>query len=261
VRVVLTQPKLWLRDGGDIERTGQSLRRRGFRGEAGDVIVLPELVGEGYTPGDYGRAIADMARGFGCHVVGGSQFAQVDGVSVNGGIVVDPSGDTIATYNKANPYGREREISQRGGRAGASFRIGGVECFVTVCADFWHAETYRQLDTQPEIIFVPAFSVSRKSSPDLARARWRHAMIARAFEQAAFIAVSDWAYPVSGGEHPSSGVAGLAHPDPASVTHLLRGLGRSQTGIFDIDFEAGRKLRADQQSRGFDIARMEQEPL
>lgn len=259
MRVVLTQPNVRKLDGTDIGRISRSLRRRAFKGAPGDVILLPELVGEGYTTGDYRAAISGMAREFGCHVIGGSQFDQSGSLALNGGVVVDPAGDTIAHYQKANPYGRERDISQAGDRAGASFRIGGVACFVSVCADFWHVETYRHLETPPEVIFVPALSVSRKSSPDMARARWRHAMIARAFEQAAYIAVSDWAYPVSGGDHPSSGVAGLAHPDPETTALLLRSLGRNQVGIFDIDLEAGRLLRADQKSRGFEIARLRQE--
>ena len=258
MKVVLTQPNVWMRDGTDIGRISRSLQRRGFKGASDDVVLLPELVGEGYATNDYHLAIGDMARAFGCHVIGGSRFDDAGGRAVNGGIVVDPAGDTIAHYQKANPYGRERDISQAGSRAGASFRIGVVDCFVSVCADFWHMETYRRLDVPPEVIFVPALSVSRKSSPDMARARWRHAMIARAFEQAAYIAVSDWAYPVSGGDHPSSGVAGLAHPDPETTNDLLLSLGRSSVGIFDIDLDAGRLLRADQKSRGFEIARLRQ---
>lgn len=259
MKVVLTQPTVWMRDGTDIGRISQSLKRSGFKGAPKDAILLPELVGEGYTTKDYRMAVSDMARGFDCHVIGGSHFDNASGQAVNAGIVVDPSGDIIAHYDKANPYGRERDMSRAGSKAGASFRIGGVDCFVSVCADFWHTETYRHLEVPPDVIFVPALSVSRKSTPDMARARWRHAMIARAFEQAAYIAVSDWAYPVSGGDHPSSGVAGLAHPEPETTKGLLRLLGRSKVGIFDIDLNAARLLRADQKSRGFEIARLHQE--
>ena len=262
MQVVLTQPKVRMLDGSDIGRIARNLQKRGFKGGQGDVILLPELVGEGYSPADYHAAIADMARTFGCHVIGGSQFDNLRDPPVNQGIVVDPAGAVIARYQKANPYGREREVSQAGERAGASFSIGAVACFVSVCADFWHAETYRNLQVPPEVIFVPALSVSRKSTPDMARARWRHAMMARAYEQAAFVAVSDWAYPVrSGGEHPSSGVAGLAHPDPQTPADLLRSLGRSRVGIFEIDLEASRLLRADQRSRGFEIGRVRQEQV
>ncbi|WP_172124599.1 MULTISPECIES: carbon-nitrogen hydrolase family protein [unclassified Devosia] len=261
LKVVLTQPKVRMLDGDDIGRIARSIKRRAFKGDQDDVILLPELVGEGYSPADYHTAVAELAREFGCHVVGGSQFDNLSALPVNQGIVVDPGGAVIARYQKANPYGRERNISQAGERAGASFNIGGVQCFVLVCADFFHVETYRHLETPPEIIFVPALSVSRKSTPHMARARWRHAMIARAFEQAAYIAVSDWAYPVrgGGGEHPSSGVAGLAHPAPQTTADLLSLLGRSQVRVFDIDLEAGRLLRADQRSRGFEIAGLRQE--
>lgn len=262
MRVVLTQPKTRLRDGSDIHHIAGLLRKRRFRGRSDDVIVLPELVGEGNTTAQYQAAVAAMAIEFGCHVVGGSHFTDLEGGSggsLNQGVVVDPSGGVVTHYAKANPYGGEREFSVAGTRAGARFSIGGVECMVLVCADFWHAEAYRSIRTPPEIIFVPAFSVSRKSTPNMARARWRHAMIARAFEQAAYIAVSDWAYPVGIEVRPSSGVAGLAHPDPERTSDLLRPLGRSETRIFEIDPDAGRLLREDQKSRGFDIARLRQE--
>lgn len=254
------QPKARMADGTDIGRAANALRRKGFVGAAGDIILLPELVGDGYSAADYEQALADMARQFTCHVVGGSQFDMSQDKPANQGLVVDPAGNVIAQYQKANPYGRERDFSRPGDRAGASFRIGGVECFVSVCADFFHAETYRGLTTAPDIILVPALSVSRKSTPDLARARWRHAMIARAFEQAAFVGVSDWAYPVrTGGALPSSGVAGLAHPDPETSAQLLRTLGRSQVQVFEIDLTVARALRDDQRARGFEIARARQE--
>jgi predicted amidohydrolase len=259
MRVVLTQPNVRMKDGSDFAYVTALLRGRRFRGKADDVIVLPELIGEGSSTPEYLEAVSALAIGFGCHVVGGSHFADVDGRVFNQGVVVDPAGAVVTQYEKANPYGLERSFSAAAGEAGARFRIGEVECFVLVCADFWHADAYRHQDVPPEIIFVPAFSVSRKSTPDLARARWRHAMIARAFEQAAYIAVSDWAYPVGKEIRPSSGVAGLAHPDPARTSDLLRSLGRSEVRVFNIDPEAGRLLRADQKSRGFEIARMRQE--
>ena len=262
MKVVLTQPNARLADGTDIGRAANMLKRHGFKGEAGDVILLPEVIGEGYSSSEYALAVAEMARAFGCHVVGGSHFDSSQTLPANQGIVVDPTGDIIAHYQKANPYGRERQFARAGERAGASFRIGTVECFVSVCADFFHAETYRSLEVAPDLILVPALSVSRKSSPDMARARWRHAMIARAFEQAAFVGVSDWAYPVrTGGDLPSSGIAGLAHPDPESSRQLLQTLGRSQVRVFDIDLNAARALRADQRERGFEIARARQEQI
>lgn len=259
MRVVLTQPSVRARDASDFDYVTMLLRKRRFRGHSDDVIVLPELIGENSSTVDYLARCATMAQEFGCHVIGGSHFTEAGGRMINQGAVVDSRGEVVTLYQKANPYGLEREFSAGSDRAGASFKIGGAECLVLVCADFWHVDAYRGLPAQPEIIFVPAFSVSRKSTPDLARARWRHAMIARAFEQAAYIAVSDWAYPVGKEIRPSSGVAGLAHPDPARTRDLLRSLGKSELRVFEIDPAAGRLLREDQKSRGFEIARMRQE--
>lgn len=259
MRVVLTQPKVRQRGEADFAAIAVSLRAKRFAGKPDDVIVLPELIGEGLSSADYLAQCGALAREFSTHVVGGSHFTGLNGEMVNQGAVVDPAGDVVTLYQKGNPYGLERSLTPANRKAGASFKIGEVDCLVLVCADFFHTDAYRNLPRQPEIIFVPAFSVSRKSTPDLARARWRHAMIARAFEQAAYVAVSDWAYPVGKDIRPSSGVAGLAHPDPARTADLLRTLGKSEVRIFDIDPAAGRLLREDQKSRGFDIARSRQE--
>ncbi|MBI4046426.1 MAG: carbon-nitrogen hydrolase family protein [Devosia nanyangense] len=257
MRVVLTQPKTKANDQSNIRQIGRLLHKAGFVGDVHDAIVLPELVGEGATADEYVSDVSALAREFGCHVIGGSHFVTERGAIINRGVVVNADGEIIAQYSKANPYGAERVVSDAKGQGGVSFRIGDVECFAASCADFFHLETFQGLRARPEILFVPAFTVSRKSSPVMARARWRHAMVARAFEQAAFVAVSDWAHPVTGyGRYPSSGVAGLAHPDPSEPSDLLKLVGRRQVGIFDIDLEACRLLRADQRARGFEIARV-----
>lgn len=136
MRVVLTQPSARTRGGSDFAYISGLLREKRFRGQPGDVIVLPELVGEGSSTPDYIAAVTDLAAEFGCHVVGGSHFASVDGQIINQGVVVDRHGVIIAQYEKANPYGGEREVSVAGEQAGARFSIEGVECFVLVCADF-----------------------------------------------------------------------------------------------------------------------------
>ena len=258
MRIVLTQPRSRAGDGSDIESLSGLVRRVGFAGEPNDAIVLPEMIGEGSSSEKYLADVTGMAREFGCHVVGGSHVATSTGSRINQGFVVGPDGQIVAHYEKANPYSNERKLAMAPGVGGASFRIGEVECSVLVCADFFHVETYRTLGVRPDVIFVPAFSVTRKSSPDLARARWRHAMIARAFEQGAYVAVSDFAFPVRGNGNPSSGVAGLAHPDPLRPDGLLRTLGRSQVAVFEVDPNAGRLLREDQRSRGFDIGRVKE---
>lgn len=255
MRLVLTQPKRRLGEGKDIAAIGRALERTGFAGAADDVIVLPEGVSDGQARGRYEEMVASLAQCFGCHVVGGSHVEMAGDKLVNEGVVMNGAGEIVARYAKSNPYGAERHYAADHGMGATRFRIGDAECLAMICADFFHAEMFQGLAARPDLIFVPAFSVSRKATPHMARARWRHAMIARAFEQAAYVAVSDWAYPVMGHISPSSGVAGLAQPDPPTPAELLQTLGRRSLGVFAIDLDAARLLRTDQQDRGFDIAR------
>jgi hypothetical protein len=88
--------------------------------------------------------------------------------------------------------------------------------------------------------------------------RWRHAAVARAYELAAFIAVSDWAYPVANPDGRSSGVAGFAHPNPAEPSQLYRTVGRRRVAAFEIDLAAQRDLRAKRGLRGFDLTKHRQ---
>jgi predicted amidohydrolase len=124
-----------------------------------------------------------------------------------------------------------------------------------ICADFWHADAFHGAGDAPDLILVPAFSASQRAEPHMARARWRHAMVARAYEFAAFVAVSDWAHPTPFGASVASGAAGLAHPNPARAQDLHRGLGRRRVAAFELDLEAARDLRANRQARGFDLTR------
>jgi predicted amidohydrolase len=108
---------------------------------------------------------------------------------------------------KLNPYGDERSRTVRPGPGPASFQIGELSCLVMICADLWHASAFVAASPLPDLILVPAFSASQRPDPHMARARWRHAMIAKAYEFAAFVAVSDWAHPVRFETGTSSDVA------------------------------------------------------
>ena len=105
--------------------------------------------------------------------------------------------------------------------------------------------------------FVPALSVSQRNHPQMASARWRHAAVARAYEQAAFIAVSDWAHPIQAQGKPSSGVAGLANPNPntspqSCSAHSDDDKCSSSRSIWLTPGE----LRDNQRVRGFEIAQL-----
>lgn len=257
MRIVLTQPA---RRGPDLaanlDAVARLVDRRAGPLRAGDLLLLPELIGDDADPVSYEAQIQEMAARLGVWIVGGSHIAQDGDERTNCGIVADPRGATVARYGKLNPYGDERARGTQPGAGPASFRIGELSCLVMICADFWHAPAFKESGTAPpDLILVPAFSASQRPQPDMARARWRHAMVARAYEFAAFVAVSDWAHPTPFAAGVSSGVAGLAHPNPASARHLHTGLGRRRAAAFELDLGAVRDLRGNREARGFDLTR------
>lgn len=129
-------------------------------------------------------------------------------------------------------------------------RIGGVSVLVAICADFWHLAR-GDLDASPDAIAVPAFSVTQKSTPHLARARWRHQAIAKAYELTAFVGISDWAASVRHADGRSSGAAGFAQPNPTYVRELFSGIGTRTVAGFEIEPAQIVALRDDRRRRGF----------
>ncbi|MBK1794649.1 carbon-nitrogen hydrolase family protein [Devosia sp. WQ 349] len=255
MRVVLTQPSVRGTAQDNFTYVTRLLDTHRPRLESPDVIVLPELIGFGLTIEQYRNALVELASRYQAHIIGGSHFRDAKDHLVNQGLVVAPDGEVLASYEKANPYFGERDHGAGRGNGGAHVVLNGVACFVTICADFFHADTFMRFQERADIVFVTASSVSRKPTPDMARARWKHAMIARAFEQTAHVAVSDWAYPVGGqNELPASGVAGIAYPDAEQPDNLISTLGEAEIAVYDIDISRGRMLFADQEARGFAIA-------
>jgi predicted amidohydrolase len=251
MRVVLVQPARRPSDGGSaIAETGRLIAASDARLGGDVVVLLPELVGGESDTHVYAGEVRALARSLGAWVVGGSHFRSGQPDRINAGVVSNPAGEIVASYEKQRPYAEEARGRTRAGQGPASFEVDGVACRVMICADFWHAEAF-EASPPPELILVPAFSISQRSEPQMARARWRHAMIARAYERAAYVAVSDWAHPVAFGENRSSGVAALADPNPGTPDGLCRSLGRRRVASFELDLEAVRDLRANRQARGF----------
>lgn len=255
MRIVVTQLSARSRHGASAMASVALLPRR-FAGQltAGDIVLLPELVGGDAHTDAYEAAVQDLAHRLGAWVVGGSHLApDPDGVA-NIGIVADPAGRIAGRYGKLNPYGEERERVTKAGLGPLRIQMAGQSCLVMICADFWHTSAFPQESGGLDLILVPAFSASQRRSPHMARARWRHAAVARAYEHSAFVAVSDWAHPVPFGGLTSSGVAGLARPNPDVPADLYSPLGRRRAVVFDIAFDTLHDLRANRRARGFELA-------
>jgi hypothetical protein len=132
------------------------------------------------------------------------------------------------------------------------FCVGGRNVLVLICADFfWLSSLLLHAVQPPDVILVAALSVTRKSSPTYSKEIWRHTAVARAYERAAFVGISDWAFPSSLPGFFSSGVGGFADPTVTEPASLFRPMGEQQVSAFPLDFEALAAFRADRATRGF----------
>jgi predicted amidohydrolase len=217
--------------------------------EPHDILLLPEHYDLRPSRADYERGVTALARRLGCHVVGGSHHEDRGDQRVNAGVVADADGQLIAVYEKVRPYAEERSRVGGGSQRG-EVSIGGKRVLVLVCADFWFSDLFHRTTQLPDLVLVPAHSVTRKPAPDYSRALWRHLTIARAYEFGVYVGVSDWEHtPVTIGL-PASGVAGFADPtrvEPEAFFQPIAGPLRRYT----LDFDALDAFRRDRLKRGF----------
>jgi predicted amidohydrolase len=251
MRLLLTQPQLKAFDNGhstDIMHRILDSVDGGMSRE--DILVLPEHAFFVRTQEEYLAILQPLAVDYGCHVVGGSFHEIGDGVKRNTGAVLTPDGEVHGWYDKLRPYADERSRVDPGTRLG-EFRIGDLNVLVLICADFWFSDLFLQARTLPDLVLVPALSVTRKSTPDYSRSLWRHLAIGRAYEFGVFVGISDWGFPSSLPRHITSGVGGFADTtgvDPDAFYHST-----SEAGIQVVkpDLDALAHFRRDRGDRGF----------
>ena len=251
MKLVLVQPQLSY-SAGTHNLQALSAQLAPFAGQLGteDVVLLPEHVVVDATREAYQAAIAQLAQQLGCHVVGGSHHEPRGKTRVNAGAVSDSTGRIVSEYEKLRPYAGERSRVQDGEVLG-ELTIGRWPILVLFCADFWFSDVFSRAKVLPDLVLVPAHSVSRKPEPGYSRALWQHLAVARAYEFGVFVGVSDWAYARVPGSLPPSGVGGLADPTTTDEQHLFTPLGSSSVRSFDLDLDALEAFRADRRGRGF----------
>jgi len=250
MKLVLVQPRLLY----DPQADNPGLVRRvlePYAEELGpdDLVVLPEHFDLRPSRAEYEGAVCELAQELRCHVVGGSHHEEREGHRVKAGIAAEPNGEIIARYEKLRPYADERLRVQEGSSLG-EFSIGGRRLLVLVCADFWFSDLFHRTTALPDLVVVPAHSVTRKPSPDYSRALWRHLAVSRAYEFGVFVGVSDWAHAPAPVGLPASGVGGFADPttvDPAAMYLPISGA----VQIYPLDFDALDAFRRDRAARGF----------
>ena len=251
MRLVLVQPQLRHAPGASnldaIRRLAESFEPAL---SAPDILLLPERFYVDESHDAYVEAIGTLARELGCHVVGGSHHEPSAGELVNAGIVCDPAGTVLGRYEKLRPYANERGWVKPGGTLG-EIPILGRKLLVLICADFWFADVFLRAGALPDLVLVPALSVTRKPTPDYSRALWRHLAVARAYEFGCYVGISDWGFPSELPVLFASGVAGFADPTLTDPSRLFQPVGEAEIRAFPIDFSALDAFRADREARGF----------
>ena len=252
MKVLLLEPSLVHSESADnLERIRDCLA--GTRGKlsATDLVVLPERYELRADRARYEHGVAELARELGCYVIGGSQRELRGETAVNSGVAADGAGAIVGRYEKLRPYGVERQWVEPGSRLG-EFTIDGRRVLVLICADFWFVDLILRASAAPDVIVVPALSVTREPTPHFARALWQHLAISRAYEFGSYVAVSDWAEDSSLPALTAAGVAGLADPTTRDPGRLFRKLAPGErSALLELDFDALEAFRRDRRARGF----------
>jgi omega-amidase len=250
MRLVLVQPQLAHHDADNFDRVRHALDQSRIRPDPDDVLLLPERVALTQDRAEYQAEVKKLATELGCTVVGGSHHERRGDGSVNAGLAVDAAGRVLTMYEKVRPYASERASVSEGAAPG-ELSVGGRRILVLICADFWFSDLFARASALPDIVLVPALSVSRKPTPDYSRALWRHLAIARAYEFGAFVGVSDWGHPSDLPLLAASGVGGLADPSTTDPSAFFRPIAASGASAYELDFEALERFRRDRMERGF----------
>ncbi|MGH9195198.1 MAG: carbon-nitrogen hydrolase family protein, partial [Acidimicrobiia bacterium] len=216
-----------------------------------DVVVVPELAGAELSRGNYLKSVRGVARSLGSWVVGGSHHHRRNSRTINCGVVVDPAGSVVAEYEKLNPYGIEGAFGVSRGELTGSFDLNGSKVLVLLCADFWFSANFAQAQALPDLVLVPTFSITQRTSPRPAKSLWKHMAISRSYEFAAYVGISDWAMSCTYHGQKSSGVAGLANPRPKDGRGFFEAMSSKRIALFTMDFARLHSLRENRRDRGF----------
>ncbi|NNE24270.1 MAG: carbon-nitrogen hydrolase family protein [Rhizobiales bacterium] len=113
------------------------------------------------------------ARRHNIWLIPGSMFEkQPDGRIFNTSVVIDPSGDIVASYRKMFPF-RPYEAGISAGTEFCIFDVPNVGRFgLSICYDIWFPETTRQLTSQGvEVLLHPVLTGTTDRDAELAIAR------------------------------------------------------------------------------------------
>ncbi len=217
-----------------------------------DILLLPELLGGESPRPEYEGFVSDLAAKLGCFVVGGSHHDAGRGRKFNCGAVANSTGTVVSRYQKLWPDGIEVKMGIAPGSKTGHFEVAGCRVLVLVCADFWYSSVIlSRLHPRPDLILVPTFSISLRSSPLAARSLWQSMAISRAYEFGVYVGISDWAHPCDYHGLKSSSVAGFADPRPQTHDGFFSPLGIQTIIGHDLELSRLRWLREHRSTRAF----------
>jgi hypothetical protein len=103
----------------------------------------------------------------------------------------------------------------------------------------------------PDLVLVPALSVTRKPTPDYARALWRHLSISRAYEFGTYVGVADWAQGSDTRSLHVAGAGGFADPTTSDPQRFFAPAAQGGVLVVELDLERLASFRRDRAQRGF----------
>lgn len=195
LRVCVVQQDVRLGDReGSFARLEALLAEKWQCSETATAVILPELWDVGYVidaPGFCGdpetwqaaRFLGDLARKYNCWFVGGSVFAVTDEGAFNRAMVVNPSGEYVAHYDKAHLISLMDENKYlRAGDKRVRVNIGGAECGMAICYDLRFCEWTRLYALEgAEVLFISA------EWPQERIEHWSALLRARAIENMTYV--------------------------------------------------------------------------
>lgn len=251
MKLILTQPQL---KAFDNTHSLNSVKRILDAVEDGlsktDLVVLPEHVFFVQSDEEYKNIVQPLAQEYGCHILGGSYHEIRDDIRRNTGSLFAPDGSVVGSFDKLRPYSDERDRVDAGTRLG-EMQIGDKRILVLICADFWFSDLFLQVERLPDLVLVPALSVTRKATPDYSRALWRNLAISRAYEFGVYVGISDWGHPSTLPQLMTSGVGGFADTTGTDPEKFYTPIGDQESLVIEPDFESLAHFRRDRADRGF----------
>jgi hypothetical protein len=133
-----------------------------------------------------------------------------------------------------------------------------MRVLVSLCADFWYSELFDR-SSLPDLVLVPAFSLTQWPSARSAKLLWRHMAVSRAYEFLTFVGISDWGPASQYRGQRSSAVAGFATPCPKRRETFFLALAPKRIAAFNLDFDRLRAFREDRIRRGFPVDNLDRE--